>query len=122
MDFQSLARSSMRDDSLTSEDDLHRIATASNINNGQPDPAAVRMIPDLYDPTDDDPLCPDSLRTLCPHSGCSSCRWESVTVAPRDVAMATDLRALRAASVNVVVFGPRSCAINQVHQCLRRRH
>ncbi len=56
------------DDSLASEDDLHRIATASNINNGQPDPAAVRMIPDLYDPTDDDPLCPDSLRTLCPHS------------------------------------------------------
>jgi hypothetical protein len=89
MDFQSLARSSMRVPGSKREEgsslatwfvtagfqpssarlqSIHRIATASNINNGQPDPAAVRMIPDLYDPTDDDPLCPDSLRTLCRHS------------------------------------------------------
>jgi hypothetical protein len=47
---------------------------------------------------------------------------ELIDVAADGVALATDLQTLSTARVNAVIFGPRSCAINQVHQCFRRRH
>ena len=45
---------------------------------------------------------------------------ELIDVALEDAALA-DLHVLRAGRVNVVILGPRSCAVNQVDQCLRRR-
>lgn len=54
----------LNDPPLASEYDLHRLAAASKINIGQPDPVAVRMVPDVDDPPDDDALCPHSPRTL----------------------------------------------------------
>ena len=51
------------DDRLAPEYDLHRIAE-SKINFCQPDPVAMRMVPDLDDLADDDALCLHSPRTL----------------------------------------------------------
>jgi hypothetical protein len=58
------------DDRLASEHDLHRLAAAPKINIGQPDPVAIRVVPHVHDPPDDDALCLHSPRTLPPRGAC----------------------------------------------------